>query len=675
MKLACVLALLAVAGASSTTVTPVQKVIQLMEGMVAKGEEEKHAEQVQFAAYKTFCEQTSAGKASAIAEAAETIEILTADIEKYEADAAALAKGIAELDEDISGLLADQKAATAVRDKEHADFLVEEKDHQESVEQMGKATSTVEAEAHDTAQTAFLQQVAAMPAVDAHSKKLIQSYLAQDADELDAETLAVAGPPQANAAEFKSQGILDMFGKLSNKFEKKLADCREEEMNNKHAYDMLMMDLKNSQERAEADRADKATAKGKALQNAGAAKADKADTEAAKAADEKFKADLDATCAEKASDFAERQQLRTEELEAVNKAIEIMGGDAVAGSADKHLPALMQTKKAALVQLRASVENPNQVRVASFLRSQADRINSKVLSALAMRVQYDPFKSVKKMIKDMVVKLMEEANAEAEHKGWCDTELSTNEQTRKEKTSSVETLTAEADELEATVAQLAQEITELTQNVADLDAAIAEATKIREEEKAKNTQTIADAKAAQTAVAQALTVLKDFYEKAGEATALVQTKKAAKQPEIFDAPYTGMQGASGGVVGMVEVIQSDFERLETETTAAEEQAQKEHDEFMNDSSTDKAAKATESEHKTTAKTNAESKLTETRKDLAGTQKELDAAMEYYEKLKPSCVDAGVSYEDRVARRKEEIVSLQEALKILNGEDLAFLQKK
>merc|ERR1719199_2274467 len=277
------------------------------------------------------------------------------------------------------------------------------------------------------------------------------------------------------------------------------------------------------------------------------------------------------------------------------------------------------------------------------------------------------------MIKEMVVKLMEEANEEAEHKGWCDTELSTNEQTRKEKTSSVEILTAEVDELEATIGQLAQEITELTQSVADLDAAIAEATSIREAEKAKNAETVKDAKAAQVAVSQALGVLKDFYEKAGEATSFVQTKK--KQPEIFDSPYTGMQGASGGVVGMVEVIQSDFERLETETTAAEEQAQKEHDEFMNDSSMDKASKKTEADHKTTKKTNAESKLTETKKDLEGTQKELDAAMEYYDKLKPSCVDAGVSYEDRVARRKEETASLQEALKILNGEDIAeFMQK-
>merc|ERR1719261_977037 len=133
-------------------------------------------------------------------------------------------------------------------------------------------------------------------------------------------------------------------------------------MNNKHAYDMLMMDLKNSEDRADADRADKTTAKGKALEAAGQAKSDLADTEAAKAADAKFKSDLDATCAEKASDFAERQQLRTEELEAINKAIEIMGGDAVAGSAGKHLPALMQTKKTSLVQLRAGSNNPNQVR-------------------------------------------------------------------------------------------------------------------------------------------------------------------------------------------------------------------------------------------------------------------------------------------------------------------------
>ena len=60
---------------------------------------------------------------------------------------------------------------------------------------------------------------------------------------------------------------------------------------------------------------------------------------------------------------------------------------------------------------------------------------------------------------------------------------------------------------------------------------------------------------------------KEFYAKAGDATALLQ------QPEIFDAPYKGMQSENGGVVGMLEVIESDFARLESDTKAAEATAQ------------------------------------------------------------------------------------------------------
>merc|ERR1719214_130076 len=271
------------------------------------------------------------------------------------------------------------------------------------------------------------------------------------------------------------------------------------------------------------------------------------------------------------------------------------------------------------------------------------------------------------MIKDLIVRLMEEANEEAEHKGWCDTELSTNEQTRKEKTAAVETLHAEIDELSASIAKLTQEITDLTAEIAEIDKAVAEATAIREEEKATNEQTIKDSAEAQTAVAQALTVLKEFYEKAGDATALLQGKKQA--PEIFDSPYKGMAAEGGGVVGMLEVIESDFARLEAETSSAEATAQKTYDEFMTDSKVDKAQKTTDSEHKTAKKQDQEQALTVKSGDLEGTQKELDAALAYYDKLKPSCVDSGVSYEDRVGRRKEEIESLQEALKILNGEDI------
>jgi len=234
----------------------------------------------------------------------------------------------------------------------------------------------------------------------------------------------------------------------------------------------------------------------------------------------------------------------------------------------------------------------------------------------------------------------------------------------RKKTEQVETLHAEIDETQANMAQLGEDINSLSKQLANLSKAMADATKLRVSEKRENLATIKDAQDAQTAVAQALLVLKEFYAKSAESTALIQRK-----PSIFSAPYTGMGAESGGVIAMIEVIQSDFARLESSTKAAEQSAQKSYDEFMTESKVDKASKTKDSEHKSSRKQDAAQSLATKSSNLEGTQKELDAALSYYEKLKPSCVDAGSSYDDRVGRRKEEIQSLQEALKILNGEDI------
>merc|ERR1719191_1895837 len=315
-----------------------------------------------------------------------------------------------------------------------------------------------------------------------------------------------------------------------------------------HSFEMLAADLRNQLDTATTARTQKSEAKAKALQAGADAKGALGDTTGTMEADSKYAADLTATCEQKSTDFANRQILRAEEIEAVEKAIEIMSGGAVTGNADKHLPALTQLKSTSFAQLRADAQNPNQVRVAAYLKRKATTIHSRVLSVLATRVAADPFKKVKKMIKDLIVKLMEEAQSETEQKGFCDKELSTNEQTRKLKTEAVVMLTAEIDELTASIAKLTEDITDLTKAVAELDAAVATATEVRTAEKEKNTVTIADAQAAQTAVANALGVLNEFYAKAAQATSFVQA-----EPEIFsDEPYKGMGGESGGVVGMME---------------------------------------------------------------------------------------------------------------------------
>merc|ERR1719335_492142 len=102
----------------------------------------------------------------------------------------------------------------------------------------------------------------------------------------------------------------------------------------------------------------------------------------------------------------------------------------------------MMQKSTSFAQLRSSVMSPVQKQVAGFLKGRAKLLNSKVLSLISVRVAEDPFKKIKKMIEDMVNKLMEEANEEAEHKGFCDTEMGTNKNTRDTKTSEIDALNA-----------------------------------------------------------------------------------------------------------------------------------------------------------------------------------------------------------------------------------------
>jgi prefoldin subunit 5 len=478
-------------------ITPVQKVIQLLEGMSATGKKEKHDEQVQFAAYKQFCDDTTVEKKRAIEEANEKIEMLKADIEKYISDAATLTKEIAGHDDDIAAWTGDMKAASKVRAMEKTDYDATHKDYSESIDALERAIAVLKKQAYTRKQATFAQVGALkdLSLIPKEAKKTIEAFLAQD----PAEGLAVSAP-EAAGYEFQSQGVIEMLEKLLDKFIDERTVLEKEEMNSKHAYDMLMQDLTAQTDQAKQDREEKAETKAKKLQAKADAEGDLTDTTTTRDEDEKYLADLTSTCEQKATDFESRQQLRTEELEAIAKAIEIISSSAVSGNADKYLPTLVQ--KQSLVSLRADAQSQSQNHAAAYLKLMAKQLNSRVLSAAADHAAADPFRKVKKMIKDLITRLMEEANEEAEHKGWCDTELSTNEQTRKEKTEAVETLHAEIDQLEASIAKLTEDISDLTKAVAELDAAMAKATTIRQEEKATNAATVKDAQDAQTAVAQ-----------------------------------------------------------------------------------------------------------------------------------------------------------------------------
>merc|ERR1719506_495019 len=131
-----------------------------------------------------------------------------------------------------------------------------------------------------------------------------------------------------------------------------------------------------------------------------------------------------------------------------------------------------------------------------------------------------------------------------------------------------------------------------------------------------------------------MAVLKDFYAKSAEATAFQQQTPAADAPETFEKPYKGLLPEGGNVVDFLEVILSDFTRLESETTTAEAQEAEEYKKYMNESEVDKALKENEIKLKSQTKVERESSLQQAQEDLKTTQEQLNEALAYYEKLKP-----------------------------------------
>merc|ERR1719207_446638 len=380
-----------------------------------------------------------------------------------------------------------------------------------------------------------------------------------------------------------------MLEKLSDEFSTKKRELEKDELGAQQGYEQIMQRLADDVENAEFEISKKTKLRAETEAKKAQMEGDLAQTTKDRDEDQKYLDDTTALCTQKTSDFEARQKLRGEEIDAISKAIEIISSQAVAGSGDKHLPALMQLRKksGALAQLRSNQMSPAQEKVVSFLNEQARKSGSRLLSEMALNAQANPFGKVKKMIKDLIVKLMEEATSETEHKGWCDTELTTNKQTRDKKTSEVNELESEIEDLTATIAELTQDIADLTAAVKELDAAMAEMTEKRSEAKATNTQTIKDSKAAQVAVEEAMAVLKDFYAKSAEATAFAQ-QPAEDAPETFDKSYKGLLAEGGSVVDFLEVILSDFERLESETSAAEATEDEEYKNFMFESKKDKA---------------------------------------------------------------------------------------
>jgi hypothetical protein len=287
------------------------------------------------------------------------------------------------------------------------------------------------------------------------------------------------------------------------------------------------------------------------------------------------------------------------------------------------------------------------------------------------------FDQIKNMIEKMIFHLIDEQKNEDEHKHWCDKEITNTELMIKEKTE-------KSEDADSTITQLAEKIQNLKNGINDNNAfvattedEIASRTEDRAADKKENSATIKDAEDAQTAIANAIAVLRTFYKESGEVAkeaweAFTQTgARVEPEPELWEEEkYTGTEGGAG-VIGMLENCATDFAKMESQARADETAHQDEFDSFLTSAQMDKASRTKDTEMKQSRKGRFEDKKSAKEEGYEHTTKELEGTKQYRKDLVHACEDgdgsgtSSGSYAERKDARTQEIEALREAEGILD----------
>jgi uncharacterized coiled-coil protein SlyX len=355
------------------------------------------------------------------------------------------------------------------------------------------------------------------------------------------------------------------------------------------------------------------------------------------------------------------------DMEAIEASAEDAEGDAPVGFLQRKIISRHQADPSRAIEGRQAV--------VQLLKSKSQELKSTLLSSLATQVasqdSKDVFAKVKALIQELIERLLAEAGKEANQKGWCDKSIADATQKREYASDDISTLNAQLAELEAKKDKLIEELGTLVDEIKELKTSMSEEKKIRAEEKVENTNTVKEAEFGLSAVQEAIKILERFYATAKKASveySLAQGPLDDMPDAGFDAgeAYTGAGGTAGGIVGMLEVIESDFIRTIKETEKAEEKATEDHYVSMTEAGKSLAQKEMANKETLKYKDDTELKLESANEDLKAKMAVLKASIQELLELQPACVDTGMSYADRVAHREQEIEALKKALCILTA---------
>merc|ERR1719272_1445593 len=201
---------------------------------------------------------------------------------------------------------------------------------------------------------------------------------------------------------------------------------------------------------------------------------------------------------------------------------------------------------------------------------------------------------------------------------FCDKEMAETEAKQTDREDTIERLSTKMDSMTAKSAQLKGQVAALQAQLASLAGAQAEMDKLRAEEKGAFTKNSAEMEQGIKGVQSALKVLNEYYAK-------------------DDKAHSSADGAGSGIIGLLEVCESDFTKGLSEMTAVEQTAAADHDRVSKENAISKAMKDQDEKYKTKESKGLDKDTAEATADRSGVQDELDAVNQYYAGIKERCI--------------------------------------
>merc|ERR1712129_391695 len=250
-----------------------------------------------------------------------------------------------------------------------------------------------------------------------------------------------------------------------------------------------------------------------------------------------------------------------------------MGPSAAAASLVQVRSNNLHAKASALAALKAAAQHQHLP-----ARPEIDLI------ALALSGKKIGFEKVIKMIDDMVANLRQEQIDDDSKKEYCEKQLDSSDDKKKELEISVSDSETAIEELEGSIATLTEEIAALKKGIRALDKAVAEATEQKKEENAEYKELKQSDTAAKEILLFAKNRLNKFYNPklykppTDEPAMLVQVaahksdEAPAPPPESFGA-YTKKSEDNAGVTQMIDLLVKDLDKELQEAEVNEKDAQ------------------------------------------------------------------------------------------------------